>query len=45
MKFIGNLKDKMDKANNKEETRDIIANVGMELTVEELEQVSSNKGA
>ena len=40
MKLIGNLKDKVDKANDKEEARDIIANAGMELTMDELESVA-----
>ena len=43
MKLIGNLKDKVDKANNKEEARDIIANAGMELTMDELELVAGGR--
>ena len=40
MKLIGKLKKQVEDANNKEEARDIIANAGMELTAEELEQVA-----
>ena len=43
MKLIGNLKDKVDKANDKEEARDIIANAGMELTMDELESVAGGR--
>ena len=34
MKLVGNLKDKVEKANSKEEARDIISKAGMELTKE-----------
>ena len=40
MKLIGKLKDKVDKANNKEEARNIIKEAGMELTMDELEIVA-----
>ena len=40
MKLIGTLKNKVDKAKNKEEARKLIAEAGMELTDEEMEQVS-----
>jgi len=40
MKLTGILKDKVDKAETKEEKKDIIAQAGMELTDEELEGVA-----
>ena len=40
MKLIGNLKKKVENAKTKEETKDIIAEAGMELTDDELEKVS-----
>ena len=40
MKLIGNLKNKVDKANNKEEAQRMIAEAGMELTMDELEMVA-----
>ena len=39
MKLVGNLKDKVEKANSKEEARDIISKAGMELTMDELNMV------
>ena len=39
MKLTGILKDKVDKANTKEEKKDIIAQAGMELTDDELANV------
>ena len=40
MKLTGILKDKVSKAETKEEKKDIIAQAGMELTDEELENVA-----
>ena len=53
MKLVGELKDKVEKAENQEEAEEIIKEAGMELTDDELDQVSggsscayknSNKG-
>ena len=43
MKLTGILKDKVDKANTKEEKKDIIAEAGMELSDEELEMVAGGQ--
>ena len=43
MKLIGNLKNKVDKANNKEEAQRMIAEAGMELTMDELEMVTGGR--
>ena len=40
MKLTGILKDKVDKANTKEEKKDIIAQAGMELSDDELDMVA-----
>ena len=40
MKLIGKLKKQVDKAQNKEEAKKLIAKAGMELTDEEMERVS-----
>jgi len=40
MKLIGELKDKVDKAENQEEAKKIIKDAGMELTDEEMDQVA-----
>lgn len=40
MKLTGILKNKVDKAETKEEKKDIIAQAGMELTDDELEMVA-----
>ena len=40
MKLTGILKDKVSKAETKEEKKDIIAQAGMELTDDELEMVA-----
>ncbi len=40
MKLTGNLKKQVEKAENKEETKDLIKDAGMELTDEELDQVA-----
>ena len=43
MKLIGDLKKKVDKANTKEEAKELIANAGMELTEEEMDAVSGGR--
>lgn len=40
MKLTGILKDKVDKAETKEEKKDIIAQAGMELSDDELDMVT-----
>lgn len=40
MKLVGLLKDKVDKAETKEEKKDIIKEAGIELTDEELDGVA-----
>ena len=40
MKLVGTLKDKVDKAETKEEKKDIIKEAGIELTDDELEGVA-----
>ena len=37
MKLVGDLKDKVEKAENLEEAKEIIKDAGMELTDEEME--------
>ena len=44
MKLTGILKDKVSKAETKEEKKDIIAQAGMELTDDELEMVAGGIG-
>ena len=45
MKLVGNLKDQVEKANSKEEAREIIKKAGMELTSEELEMVAGGSSS
>ena len=40
MELIGKLKKQVEDANNQEEAKKLIADAGMELTDEEMEQVS-----
>ena len=40
MKLVGELKDKVEKAENQEEAKEIIKEAGMELTDDELDQVA-----
>ena len=40
MKLIGELKDKVEKAENQEEAKKIIEEAGMKLTEDELEHVA-----
>ena len=44
MKLTGELKEKVSKAETKEQAKEIIASAGMELTDEELDQVSGGAG-
>ncbi len=43
MQLVGDLKDKVEKAENQEEAKKIIEEAGMELTTEELDQVAGGK--
>ena len=43
MKLTGILKDKVSKAETKEEKKDIIAQAGMELSDDELEMVAGGR--
>ena len=43
MKLVGELKEKVEKAESKEEARDTIREAGIELTEEEMEQVVGGK--
>jgi hypothetical protein len=40
MELVGELKEKVEKAESKEEARDTIREAGIELTEEEMEQVA-----
>ena len=40
MKLTGRLKEQVEQAKTKEEAKDLIAQVGMELTDEEMDQVA-----
>ena len=40
MKLVGELKDKVEKAENQEKAKEIIKEAGMELTDDELDQVA-----
>ena len=40
MKLVGKLKENVEKAENKEQAKELIAHAGMELTDEEVEAVS-----
>ena len=40
MKLVGELKDKVEKAENREEAKEIIKEAGIELTDEEVDQVA-----
>ena len=44
MKLIGSLKNKVDKATNKEEAKRFISEADMELTANELEMVIGGTG-
>ena len=44
MKLVGKLKDKVEKAERKEEAKDLIKDAGMELTEEELDQITGGAG-
>ncbi len=45
MKHVGNLKDQAEKANSKEEAREIIKKADMELTLEEVEMVAGGSSS
>ena len=45
MKLVGELKDKVEKAETKEEAKKIIKEAGMELTDEEINQVAGGSSA
>ena len=40
MKLVGELKEKVEKAENREDAKEIIRDAGMELTDEEMDQVA-----
>ena len=40
MKLTGDLKEKVEKTENKEEAKELIEEAGMELTDEEMDQVA-----
>ena len=40
MKLVGKLKEKVSKAETKEQAKELIANAGMELTDDEMDKVS-----
>ena len=44
MKLVGELKDKVEKAENQEEAKEIIKEAGIELTDEEMDQVGGGMG-
>ena len=44
MKLVGKLADDVSKTNNPEEAKNIIRDAGMELTDEEMEQVTGGLG-
>ena len=44
MKLTGKLKEKVEKAETKERAKELIANAGMELTDDEMDQVSGGGG-
>ena len=44
MKLTGKLKEDVEKAENKEQAKELIAEAGMELTDEEMDQVSGGEG-
>ena len=43
MKLVGELKDKVEKAETKGEAKEIIKDAGMELTDEEMNQVAGGR--
>ena len=43
MKLIGKLKEKVEKAENKEEAKKLITEAGMELTEDELDMVAGGR--
>lgn len=45
MELIGKLKEQVEKAENKEQAKELIAEAGMELTDEKLDQVAGGSSA
>ena len=45
MKLVGDLKNKVEKAENQEAAKEIIKEAGMELTDEEMNQVAGGSSA
>ena len=43
MQLVGDLRDKVEKAENQEEAKEIIRDAGMELTDEEIDQVAGGR--
>ena len=43
MKLVGNLKKQVEETKNKEEAKEVIEKAGMELTDEELDQVTGGE--
>ena len=44
MKLVGELKEKVEKAENREDAKELIKDAGMELTEEELDQITGGAG-
>lgn len=45
MRLIGKLKENVEKAENKEQAKELIAEAGMELTDEEMDQIAGGGSA
>lgn len=43
MKLVGKLKENVEKAENKDQAKELIAEAGMELTDEEMETIAGGK--
>ncbi len=43
MKLVGELKEKVEKTESKEEAKKVIEEAGMELTTEELDEVAGGR--
>ena len=43
MKLVGKLKENVEKAENKDQAKELIAEAGMELTNEEMETIAGGK--
>ena len=44
MKLVGDLKEKVEKAENREDAKELIKDAGMELTDEEMDEVAGGFG-